>query len=534
MTTPQNPPNPGWQPGPQGPGQPFNPSPQPPQGPPTGYQQNFGQQAPQGYGQQPPQGYGQQPPQAAPKAKSKTKAIVAGGVGVAVVAAAVGLGLFFFRGSSPVAAEGLPADVTFAFEANLAPSNADKLALKGIADKFPSLSSGNLETDYKAAVYAMITQESTDAPDYAASIEPWLGDSIAIGFTGDPSDERNLIMAVETTDKGKAEAFARDEGDGARVQFIDDLMVITDENSTLSVDDIKQNALADSEQYKADIGRLGEGNLATLWFGPELLTTALEQVEQESGLDATSIDADALRDAHGAAGLKVSDNKLTAKLVMQAPNAPEASGPDVVDLARSLPGDALAVIAAGTTDEAIGELWSTLETAAGGTDALASFGITGVDDFRALIGSRVGLSIGMDGGMPQVGAKLETDEPEKQKEIFDGIDELLQAGGIPGIAFAQDGNTGIVAYGRSADNLLNPASKVGDLDTFKQVVDGKAQAVVFLNVDALKALPDYETMLNSMPDGQLEEFLAPVSSVGIVGNAAGDHYSESFLHVTFD
>nr|WP_231979675.1 hypothetical protein [Tessaracoccus coleopterorum] len=46
-------------------------------------------------------------------------------------------------------------------------------------------------------------------------------------------------MAIETTDKGKAEAFIKAEGEDARVEFIDNLMVVTHASSTLSIDEIK-------------------------------------------------------------------------------------------------------------------------------------------------------------------------------------------------------------------------------------------------------------------------------------------------------
>ncbi|NHB85669.1 hypothetical protein G7085_16605 [Tessaracoccus sp. HDW20] len=90
--------------------------------------------------------------------------IVASVLGAAVLGAGVGLGMFFFKGSTPVAAQGLPADVLFAAEVNLAPSNVEKLALKGIADRYPSLSSGDMETDYKSALFAVIAGDSEDAP----------------------------------------------------------------------------------------------------------------------------------------------------------------------------------------------------------------------------------------------------------------------------------------------------------------------------------------------------------------------------------
>lgn len=556
----QTPPNGGWQGGPQGPGQQFNGQGQPPQGPPPGYnggqanqgfgqqppQQNFGQQPPQqNFGQQPPQGYGQQPPQGYPqggapaKPKSKAKVIVASVLGVAVLGAAVGVGLFFFKGATPEAAKGLPSDVSFAAEVNLAPSNADKLALKSIVDKYPSLKkSDELETDYKKALFDLVSGDAADAPDYEADVKPWLGDSIAFGYAGDPAegldmdDRSRFIVAIETTDKGKAEAFVEKEGGSAKVQFIDNLMIVTDESSDVSVDDIRKNSLADSQEYKADIAKLGASNLATFWFGSSMVDAAIGEAEKSSGIGTSGADIESMKGAHGAAGLQVAENKLSVKAVIQTPNAPETAGSDATGMAKTLSGDALGVLAIGTSDAMYDQLWSTLEVQSGGVDSLKELGIGSVDDLKALLGKQIGLEISVRDGMPAVGAKLETDDPARQKEIFDKLNELLQGSGQQ-LALEQDGNTGIVAYGQSVDDVKNPSSKVGDVDAFGKAVNGKAHSLLFINVEAIKALPEFADLSSSLGQ-QGSEVIDPITSVGVVANPVDDHYTESFVHVTFE
>lgn len=563
----QTPPNGGW----QGQGQPINGQGLPPQGPPPGYP---GAQGPQGYGQRPPQQsfgpptgqpygrqpqnfgpppgqpqnfgpqpgqpYGQQPPPqgyqqggAPTRPRSKAKVIVASTLGVAVLAGAVGAGLFFFKGATPEAAKGLPADVAFAAEVNLAPSNADKLALKSIVDKYPSLKKGDgMETDYKKALFNILASDSSDAPDYDSEIKPWLGNSIALGYLGNPADgledPSKIVVAVATTDKGKAEDFIKKEATSAKTQFIDNLMIVTDASSDLRADDIKRSSLADSSEYKADMAKLGSGSLATVWFGSRLTDAALEKT---SGTGVPGADSASLKGTHGAAGLQVTDSKLSLKIMMQSPNMAEVTGSGSTDLVKGMSGDAPFVIATETNDAVFDQLWSALEGTGNGSATLKEFGIESVDDLKALLGRSVGVEVSMVDGMPVVGAKLETDNPARQKEIFEKINALLEGSGQQ-LTLEQEGNTGIIAYGQSAQNVLSPSSKLGDLDAFRKVVDGKAQSVVFLNIEALKALPDYDSLQSSLGT-QVAEVIEPMTSIGLVANSIGDHYTESNLHITF-
>ncbi len=510
-------------------------------GPQQGFgQQNGPQQGPQNFGQQNgPQSYGQQDfgqqGGAPTQQKSKAKYIIAGVVALALIAAGIGVGMFFFKGSTPAAAKGLPADVAFAFEVNLAPANADKLALKGIIDKYPSLKTDeDFGGDYKQALWNVLAKESPDMPDYS-EVEPWLGDSFAMGIVGttseDMNDENNYVMAVETTDKGKAEAFIKAEAEDMKVQFIDNLMVVTEASSTIDVADIKKASLADSDQYKADMAKIGDSSLASAWFGPAMIDAAIEQAEDTSGFDASGIDTQTMKGTHGAMGLKVSENKLSMQYAVQTPNAPEASSDDVAAFAKDLSGDALLVAALGTNDDMFEQYWKLAESQ-DAAESLAQFGITGPQDLKALIGKKVGLTVGVDGESPVVGAKLETEDAAKQKQILDKIAEAVGSSPEFPLTVGQDGDNGLVAFGQDTDAITNPGSKLGDLDGFKQVVDGKAAGLLYINIEGLKSQPFYEDMIGSVGD-EFSEVLDPITAIGMVANPSADHYQEGALQVTF-
>lgn len=561
----QTPPNPGWQGGPPGPGQPWNtgapqgqPGYQPQGGPGQGFSapnapqggypgapqggyphQGFAPGSPQQNFGGPQQGYGQAFPGDAPaKPKSRAKLIIAGVLGLAVVAAGVGVALFLFRGATPAAAQGLPANVSFAAELNLAPASADQLALKNIIGKYPSLQAeADFGTDYKAALWGLVTRDIPDAPDYETQIKPWLGDSIAIGSLGTTEeefgDEDNIVVAVETTDRNKARAFAEAEMDGARVDFIDDLMIVTGENSTLTVDEISKDSLADSEQYKADMSRLGTGSLATIWFGSGMLDTALAELN-EQGLDTPAVDTATLKGTHGVVGLKVADDKLTFDLRIQTPNAAETTDlPDVSALAGGLPGDSLIAIASGTSTD-LSQAWDLLAQQPDMIETLQQLGIGSAADLSALIGTRMSLAFDWDeaGDMPIIGATFESHDQARQKEILDHLNDMLaQLGGLEGLTLTQQDGTGVIAFGQSTDEVLTPASRLGDVAGFKEVVGGKAQSVIFINVESLKERSFYQQIVPGEPE--FAEALAPVTAIGMTSNATGEHYTEAQFHVTF-
>ena len=141
----QNPPMPPGPTGPQGPGPQWQQPGRPPQGPPPSGPQGGPPRPPQGYGPQgppqgPPPGYGPpgqppfqgqpgQPPYQGPpggypqaqaaaptKKKSKVPMAVAGVLALALLGGGVYFGLNFLRGSTPAAAQALPADAMVVLE----------------------------------------------------------------------------------------------------------------------------------------------------------------------------------------------------------------------------------------------------------------------------------------------------------------------------------------------------------------------------------------------------------------------------------
>ncbi|WP_143570902.1 hypothetical protein [Tessaracoccus sp. ZS01] len=560
-----NPP-PGWQPnGPQPPQPQWGPAPQQPsqqgpQGQPQGpsFQQPRPQQpAPWGtpppqQGQwgtpPPPQGQWGTPPQqvagqyqpyaAAPvKKKSKAPAIVAGALALALVIGGVAFGLTFFRGATPAAAKGLPSTVVMAVELNLAPAPADQLKLARIINKFPVGEEMAETTDYKRALWDLIPDDSGDKPAYE-EVEPWLGDSVALGFLGSAPDSASgfgdqVVVAVETTDKEKAEAFAAAQAAAENEYFfVDDVLVITSADLGLDAAAISESSLADDQDYKADMAKLGTGSLATFWAGSEAMDMLISQ--SGPGLYPMS-DVEALRGSHGAAGLKVDDDRVILDGQFSAPNYPQPELDDMRAFASGLPGDVLAAVAGAGSTEAYEQSWRSFE-AAGLTPDLESLGIMSAADLQALLGRQIGVTVGTDAqGQPVVGAKFISDDPARQLELLDSVKQVLMPeGSFEGLTAEQDGDTVYLAYGQGIDDIRSPATTLGDSAGFKDVIRQDASSLSFVDLNAVKSMPLYQEMAASEYSAGFTQWLEPVSALGMAVGAADDGDSTVRLEVVFN
>lgn len=502
---PQQGPPPGYPTGPLGPG---------PQGPPPGHPGYAPQQF--GPGQQPYAGQGGAP------AKKKSKAPVAIAA-VVVLALLVGGGFLvasLLGGSSPVAAKGLPGDSMGVVELNLNPAAGDQLAVKEFAEKFPGLQDqvGDVDGNYKQALWSILG-EADDVPAWE-EVEPWLGDSVAMGFVGDPLDP-DIVVSVQVTDKGKAEAFAATHMDNAQVDFIDDLMVLSETEAPADIDAIRNSSMADHEVYAADLAKLGGSWLATAWIGEEIISAGVEGAGEEIGVNPAAVAA------RITAGMKIEDGAATLKALVASNE--DIAAADVDDaFITSLPARSLGAMGFGVSDDVIDMAWEQLQ-ALGQTQPglLEQLGISSDDDLRAVLGKQIAVTVDFANDMPAVGLKVRTDDPAKHQEVLEG---LLGAIGIPGIQHQTDGDVVHSTFGMSPDQLANPTETLADHDAFAQLTEtsGDAEGIVWIDMPNVVALlPQL-----GVPTGdEIYLNLEPLSGVGISGSNIGDGYQEVFVRV---
>ncbi|GAB3820203.1 hypothetical protein GCM10028820_25560 [Tessaracoccus terricola] len=517
-----------WQQNPQGPQGPNyqqgNPQPQQQFGPQGQPQPQYNQQqgfSPQGqpqpqYNQQ--QGFGPQGQQAPVKQKSKTPIIIAAVVAVALLVGGGFLAFSLLGGSTPAAAQGLPSTTLAAIEVNLNPSAGQKLAVKEFAEKFPQLAEevGDVEGDYKKALWELIP-DSEDKPDFDTEIAPWLGDSIAIGVLDIETEA--FLVAVQVTDKGAAQAFAEAEFEDTSVEFIDDLMIFSDASTPVDVEAIKDSSLAENETYVADMAKLGADYLATGWASEEFINQAIEASEGEVGIETAGFSA------HGAAGIKVEDGNAVLRGISKS--SQEIGDAELTDdFVSSLPAGGLGVLGSAFSAESIDLLWEQLAPMYQQDPAMFdAFGISSADDLRAVLGNQLALTFGWEGQQPQVGIKVDTDDPARHQEVLEAIASGI---GIPGVQHSTDGNTVYTTWGMSPDALASPSETLGDHEAFGSVTEtsGDTQSVLWVDVPAI--LGNQALGLGNSEEAQ---YLEPISGIGISGSTLDDGYAEFFVRV---
>lgn len=76
--------------------------------------------------------------------------------------------------------------------------------------------------------------------------------------------------------------------------------------------------------------------------------------------------------------------------------------------------------------------------------------------------------------------------------------------------------------------MLNPATRLGDIESFAKVIDGKSQTLVYANLDAIFALPEIADLT-----AEADEWTRALSAVGMTSNVTGPGEAETLVRVAF-
>ena len=450
--------------------------------------------------------------------------------GVLALALLVGGGFLawsLLRGATPAAAKGIPSNALAVFEVNLNPSAGDKLAVKELAAKFPFLKdqADNAGDDYKKAVWSVAAKLGKEAPDYDSEVKPWLGDSVAIaalpkkearsGFRSVP-----YVLSVQVTNKDSARSFAEKHFKDQKIVFVDDLMVVTnDEEGDISESSLKNN-ITSVESYKADMGKLGDGFLATAWVSSDLVKQA-----SESGKTGST---DVL-ESRFAAGLKVQDGAIALRTITWQKDEIKDRGENVKDLAGSMPADWLGSLTFSLSPSLVNKMWENIDSLpASSQRQLKNFGISSADDLHALVGTQFSVAFTGDSNTLRAGFKVRTKDPEKHKSI---VEKITRTGSLKDAKTTVEGDTVTTTFGTDIGTFSNPGEKLSANSDYEKLTKGidNPQAAAWVNVpQVLKAMDKNSS--NGMPK-QLKENLESISGIGMVAGQIDDHYFDSWVRV---
>ena len=493
--------------------------------------QNYQGPPQQGNYPQGPQPPGVPFPQGGPavpvKRKSKKTAVIASVLALALLVGGGFLAWSLLRGGTPAAAKGIPSNALAVLEVNLNPSAGDKLAVKELAAKFPFLKdeANDAGDDYKKALWSVLAKTDRSAPDYESEVKPWLGDSLAIaalpGKDSGRSGINSYVFSVQVTNKDSAKAFADKRiKDQRKVVFVDDLMVIaSDEDSDISESSLKNN-ITSVESYKADMGKLGDGFLATAWVSSDLV----KQTSESGKTGSTD-----LLESRFAAGLKVQDGAIAMRTITWQKDEIKDRGENVKDMAGSMPADWLGSLTFSLSPSLVNKMWENIDSLpASSQRQLKNLGISSADDLHALVGTHFSVAFTGDSDTLRAGFKVRTKDPEKHKRI---VEKITRTGSLKDAKTTVEGDTVTTTFGTDIGAFSNPGEKLSANSDHEKLTKGidNPQASAWVDVPQVLKYMD-KSSSNGLP-AQLKENLEPISGIGMVAGQIDDHYFDSWIRV---
>jgi hypothetical protein len=448
----------------------------------------------------------------------------------------------------------LPGNAVGYLRVDLNPSAEQKLQILDFARKFPDAKNrlGGSD-DLREALFDAIKSDSDELKDvdYAADIEPWLGDRLGVAvMPGTDGKDEDSVAAVQIKEDEETVRAALDkltaDDDKTGYAFVDGYLIVADTQAEADTY-AKAGAeapLADEEQFADDMDALGEAGVMSFWADAAKLA--------ELGGDAAALQQFQVGPAKNpgriVGALSFEADALQLKAVSRGADVPEltTSGIKLGELPAST---ALGVSVAGA-GPAFEQAWPDLQKlvqAAGQAEALDSFvraaeqqfGIKLPADVVTLLGEE--LTVGIDergledalpsgsasssgtaetdvGGLPMVGLRSTTDVA-KAKSLLPKIDQMVAATGAPvelGTATGSD----VIAIATTQDyaDELVAGGDLGSSESFKAAVAdaSDAQFGLFADLDKLEKL-----YLQAVPEEERGN-LEPLKAVGMSGTTTAD------------
>ncbi|MEU7985672.1 DUF3352 domain-containing protein [Streptosporangium canum] len=512
-----------------------------------GYQQQGYQQ--QNYGQQP--GWQQQGPdflgtgQPAPPARKGGKGWLIAVVAALVVVLVGGGGAFavnLLSGGGTQPHDVLPGNAIGYVRLDFDPAANQKLALFSIAQKFTVTKDSFTGDDPRKAIFDLAKKSGFDKMDYAADVQPWLGDRVGLAALppAKKGAEPGFVVAVQVTDEAKAKAgiakLMNEEKYG--IAFREDYALLT---ATQAEADqaAKAAPLSDDANFSDDLSALGETGVLSFWMDAGKLADLASEIAPQDPATLAQI-----KNTRVAGALRFDGQYIELAGISRGAKALEGMGEPEPSRIGQLPASTAGAISISGLGDVIGKQWAQImksaDQAGGGgsfqqfaNEAQQKYGLALPADLATLLGKNLTLAVdanGLDGDQPKFGARITTD-PAKAQEVVGKIEKFLADSGtsVPQLAKVPGDGTFVLASSQDyAAELAKDGSLVDD-ETFQLAIPDAGAATFAAYVDLNKVEKFY---LESM-QGDDKANLQQLRAVGISGTQSGTDASFS-LRVLFD
>ncbi|GAB1820749.1 DUF3352 domain-containing protein [Herbidospora sp. RD11066] len=510
-----------------------------------GTQQMFTPPPQQGQWRQPEElGYDLPPVVHAPVEKRGPKGVIIAAIVAVVVALVGGGGVWAFStlsGGGAQPSEALPAGALAYARIDLDPAANQKLALFNIARKFTVTKDAFSGDDPREAFFKAISTDNENFKniDYAADIEPWLGDRIGFAvMPGKDASQPGLALAIQVKDANAARAgIAKlDAGSSTKtgVAIRGDYAIVS---ATQAEADKYATGptLAESANFTNDMDALGEPGVLSVWAD-------LAGIAKLGGAASATSQAALAQIGNGrfAGALRFDGSYVELAGITRGIDS-KVSDAKAVNIG-DLPDTTAGAIAISGIGQALKAQWDTVTESADAagqgafsqfvTQAQQQFGLSIPDDLVTLLGDGLTVAVdseGLDADLPNVGAVLATD-PAKAGAILAKIEQGLAASGQQfQLAKAPGDGKLVIATNQDYAAKLAASGALKDDETFRTAVPNADSATfaAFVDLDKVENL-----YLQGMSD-QDKANLQALSAVGLSGGYQGSEGNFS-LRVLFN
>ena len=515
---------------------------------------------------------------APPRSRGRRGVLLAAvAVGVAGTMAVGGWAAMSLMAGGGQPAEAIPASAVGYASIDLDPSAGQKVEAFRMLRKFPAIEEElglDVKDDLRRLIFDHSDLAACDGLDYAAEVEPWLGDRAAFAvLPGAEADTEPVpLVALQVTDEDAAakglERVAGCEGVDGELgyAFTGGYALLSDstEHAEQAAADAEEGDLAGDPTFQRWTDELGDPGIVSMYAAPgapevfahlqdavleEGVPGALEVEPMAAGLGGGGMDErlqQLAEDFKGAAAVvRFDDGTLETELV--AEGLPSELGMEAggTTAAHALPADTGLALSIGLAEGWVDELLTALSGSMGGlsvddlvAEAEAETGLSLPEDLESLLGE--GVSIAVDAGV-DVDALLESEDPSAlpvgvriqgdPDEILAVVDKLKAKIGPDAQMLVSARGDGVVALALSQEyvDTLAAEGTLGEQDAFRAVVPDaeRASGLLFVDFDAgdgwlEKAADGLGSMFGGSPDPAVRENLKPLRAFGASGWTEGD------------
>ncbi|MDQ4086136.1 MAG: DUF3352 domain-containing protein [Actinomycetota bacterium] len=502
------------------------------------------------------------------------RGLVVGIVAGLVLALGLPLGAFallrLFGGGGTQPHDVLPANAVGYLRFDLDPSAPQKVDAIRFLRTFPAFEKYTRITDDRADVREVIVDAMLEgAPcdlTFERDVAPWLGERFGVAMTPPTANddrEPNVVAAVQVGDEQAArqglerlrscDPAAGDTGGWA---YLDGYMILAETRQQAAgfAQAAERTPLADNEQFRSDMERLGEQGVASLWFSGEGLHQVFSSTVMGDPGPAGS-EFDLLRDdlrrqieqsyRSGAVAFRFDDRYVELATVLSGDGYREPTGDGVADMA--LPETTAVAVGLANAGEYVDQQWDTLLQMSGAPERFLErqLGLELPADLQSLVGERFTLALdgaGLDFGalarsgdpaLLDLGARATTD-PAAFTRVVQKLEATLARQGLPIDLVVQPADGGaVVALNKEYAGQLAETGSLADTDVFTTAVPDadEAQSVFFVSFDRLEG-----PVLDMVPPMGAEgrELTDNVTRLEALGISSSNHdgYATGSLRLT--